>query len=743
VGGIAMGTSSGDTGYPSENIPIGHPNTFPAAFTLGRSAALTVRSPYFKVSSPLTLSPSAVLSNPSNGQLNFNDSYVDWDSPTGVLFGSGAREIRVSSFANLPAILNGNFYYTGAGETVTSTLVALGTSGSNPQKFICGPDSGPLNFAMPPSAIRTGPSFNVYNNANNRWTTDSYPLTTLTVMGNGTLTVEAFTRLQLYGNPTVTFDFAAYQFEFLPITQYQAGNFIFKGIPGQDYVQLSSVGGSDSTPKYTRKWSWDANGGTSLSIMQRTTSFGSAVNPILMEGLSATNTLYFTASQPTAAASNPLFAAAAGTAGHICILGANGDADYAAAITRFQPIAPYTTYAAMPTSGGVSTGIYSQSGSATLTGNVSARVVKLVPTSASDVLNLSSFTLTPDGLLLTGNQGGTYTIQGTRLTANQVINTSNTELRVLSPVGATPFFGNTVSFGSPTTTYQETTSSTFTATNALTKIYAGSDNLPFIPSTATGTTASLQIVQEMQFLGTGTGASTFNWALAFRPGSKASILSNWSAYNIEWAINVPVASASGSAAVSHFFMAEIYVDTGVSLTLNTITSTVSTPARFRKTGAGKILFRSLGFVSISSTQAPRTLHYVEEGSIEIGVTDFIGSNLDVNFPTLPVQLLAGTSVVLNSAFDHPLNWVIWGDGSVVKNNTNTVRCLARLAQTGGFTVNAGEYDAQFRYAVGDGDVTLSGGTLRASDADKDQYILEVAGDFIFAGGALALGAGYV
>jgi hypothetical protein len=242
----------------------------------------------------------------------------------------------------------------------------------------------------------------------------------------------------------------------------------------------------------------------------------------------------------------------------------------------------------------------------------------------------------------------------------------------------------------------------------------------------------------MQFLGTGTGASTFNWSLALRPGAKASILSNWTAYTIEMAT---ASSASGSAANSHVFIAEVYVDSGVALTLNAITT--SNTGRFRKTGAGKILLRSLGFGSIASTSTALVLHYVEAGTIEIGITDFIGSNLDVNLPTLPVQLLAGTSVVLNSAFDHPLNWIIWGDGLVVKNNTNTVRCLARLAQTGGFTVNAGEYDAQFRYAVGDGDVTLSGGTLRASDADKDQYILEVAGDFIFAGGALALGAGYV
>jgi len=58
-------------------------------------------------------------------------------------------------------------------------------------------------------------------------------------------------------------------------------------------------------------------------------------------------------------------------------------------------------------------------------------------------------------------------------------------------------------------------------------------------------------------------------------------------------------------------------------------------------------------------------------------------------------------------------------------------------------VNNGEWDAQYRYAVGDGNVTLNGGTLRASDVETDPYALEIAGNLVFAGGVLVIGAAYV
>ena len=96
-----------------------------------------------------------------------------------------------------------------------------------------------------------------------------------------------------------------------------------------------------------------------------------------------------------------------------------------------------------------------------------------------------------------------------------------------------------------------------------------------------------------------------------------------------------------------------------------------------------------------------------------------------------------------STISHDAPFVTFGAGSVVKSNTNTVRARVYHSFTGGLTVNAGEWDAQFRNAVGDGNVTVNGGTLRASAVDDEQYVLEVVGNLVFAGGSLAIGAAYV
>jgi hypothetical protein len=714
----------------TETVPLGHPRNWPSNFVLGRSNALTIASPYFRVTDAFTVSAAALPGGP-RGQIAGRECYVDWSSNTGALLGPASvshtfREVRVSSFAAFPVMYRGRFYYTGAGETVSSALLY---AGSTDPTWICGPDSGPLVFNFSLRGARTfAPYVCINNNQNNRWT--STLTTSIYVMGSGTLNIESRQPVLTFGNPTVTFDYSAIgtaEGTALPITSHQGGTIAIKGIPGQDLTLTAGITGVDTSPVYNRYLSLDSNGGTSLSILATSNTIGNSTVPMLLQGLSATNTFVPRFSQTSGL---PLFNAGATTPGTVCILGANGDIDYAAAAVSLQPIAPYTTYAAMPSGGGTTTDIVSQSGSATLTGNLSARVLKLIPTSASGTLALSSFTLSAAGVLLAGNQGGTYTISGSRLTATHIINASNTDLRILAPVGNAKIYGNTVSFGSATTTYQDTSSVTsFVAANAVTKIYAGSDNQqPRFLNLGT----DFPVVQEVQFLGSGTGR-TFPHALLMRPGAKITCSSDWTFPSI-----LADSTGSGTAATGGYWIYEVNAPTSVGITFWGLRSGFA--ARMRKTGAGKIVYQSLGY---STTPFVAELHYVEEGSVEIALTDRAVKNADQFAPTVPVQLLAGTSVVLNSTFDHPLNWVIWGDGSVVKNNTNTVRCLARLSQTGGFTVNAGEYDAKFRYAVGDGDVTLAGGTLRASDAGKDQYILEVAGDFIFAGGSLALGDSYV
>ncbi len=724
-------------GALSENVPVGHPRSWPANFTLGRSSALTIASPYFRVTDAFTVSAAAVLWQPSSivsrGQLRgIGNPIVDWSSNTGLIIGTGFREVRVSSFAPFPVLNQANFYYTGAGETVSSALLA------GPARFISGPNSGPLVFALTcPSRIPTVPAAMYLDNnyENNRWTTiigvgtSAQPLF---ITGNGTLTMESAQYVYMYGNPTVTLDFSAHTAGRLSVTQFNGGTLVLKGIPGQDLsLYIAGSVGSQTGYVYNAKLVFDANGGTSISVLASTSLLGNTTNPLLIEGLSATNTIV-SSSLPS---STLWGASSTTTTGSVCILGSNGDIDYALAPARFQPITPYTTYAAMPTSGGTNTDIVSQSGSTTLTGNVTARVLKLIPTSASDTLALSSFTLTSAGVLLAGNQGGTYTISGSRLTATHIINASNTELQLLAPIGSTKVLGNVVSFGSATTTYRETAANTGLITaNTVTKIYAGSDNLqPQMLTLGTDFT----VVQEVQFLGSGTGRS-FPHALKFRPGGKITCSADWTFPEFT---NDQSGSASNAGVAYWIF--EVNAPTSVTISVQRIDTSFNS-MRLNKTGPGKLSYQSIGGIQSTSTgQSTQTFHYVEEGTLEIALTSAYAKNADAYAATLPVQLEAGTSVVLNSAFDHPLNWVIWGDGAVVKNNTNTVRCLARLSQTGGFTVNTGEYDAQFRYAVGDGDVTLAGGTLRASDAGKDQYILEVAGDFIFAGGSLALGDDYV
>ena len=160
-------------------------------------------------------------------------------------------------------------------------------------------------------------------------------------------------------------------------------------------------------------------------------------------------------------------------------------------------------------------------------------------------------------------------------------------------------------------------------------------------------------------------------------------------------------------------------------------------ARNRKTGLGKLLYKALPIATAASTGPLR----VEAGSVEFNLTtDTIYGNPIVPFS---IELYAGTTCTYNSTISHDAPFVTFGAGSVVKSNTNTVRARVYHSFTGGLTVNAGEWDAQFRNAVGDGNVTVNGGTLRASAVDDEQYVLEVVGNLVFAGGSLAIGAAYV
>jgi hypothetical protein len=159
-----------------------------------------------------------------------------------------------------------------------------------------------------------------------------------------------------------------------------------------------------------------------------------------------------------------------------------------------------------------------------------------------------------------------------------------------------------------------------------------------------------------------------------------------------------------------------------------------------KKGAGTVRYRNLPFTTQNN---PLPLQRIEAGSIEFNVIDPTVIPQGYLCATGPMELLAGTSCLVNSTVDHEFPFVIFGAGSVTKSNTGTVDVRAYNSFTGGLTITAGEWNAQWRNACGDGNVTVSGGVLRASAVEEDQYALEIVGNLVFSGGSLALGDAYV
>ena len=349
---------------------------------------------------------------------------------------------------------------------------------------------------------------------------------------------------------------------------------------------------------------------------------------------------------------------------------------------------------------------------------------------------MAGFNFSVSYFLLTGNQGGSYSINGTfggaqTFAPSWIANMSNTELRILAPVtGSAPVFSGSgvISFGSPTTTYRANAgySQIYYITADEVRVYAGTDNLS--PNFGTGV---LYAVGTMRLLGSGTGR-TLASALLLRPNAKLQV-------EEDWTVDAVLASALDARC-------EVSVATGKTLTVNRWSQTsyalgsggtVGIADRFRKTGAGRMVYKSTPL----QTSTPAPLWRIEEGDAEFNITTdtFYGR------PTgaMPIELLTGTTLTYNSTMDFDSAFVTFGAGAVIKSNTNKVTARVFNSFTGGLTVNAGEWDAQYRNAVGDGNVTVAGGTLRASGVSDDQYVLEVAGNLVFSGGSLALGAAYV
>ena len=368
---------------------------------------------------------------------------------------------------------------------------------------------------------------------------------------------------------------------------------------------------------------------------------------------------------------------------------------------------------------------------------------KATTATAADTLDLSTFSLTNTTLLITGNNAGAFTINGTfggavGLGSRTIANVSTSEVRIVAPltIAAAPILTGrgTISLGSPTITYRSNAGylQSIYAIGTEIRIYAGSDNLT--PSLTTG---SLYVASAstLRLLGSGTG-TTLNNSIQMYSNSKLQVDENWTVQNV-YATNAGLQQAVSD------WRYETSVAAGKTLTVSYWESTQYTGsdslyyARNRKTGLGKLLYKALPIATAASTGPLR----VEAGSVEFNLTtDTIYGNPIVPFS---IELYAGTTCTYNSTISHDAPFVTFGAGAVVKSNTNTVHARVYHSFTGGLTINAGEWDAQFRNAVGDGNVTVNGGTLRASAVDDEQYVLEVVGNLVFAGGSLAIGAAYV
>lgn len=524
----------------------------------------------------------------------------------------------------------------------------------------------------------------------------------------------------------------------------------FKGKPGADNVQyfVGSVNAASVGDGYIVL---DANGANSLTVTANLFTSSSSSGCLYISGLAANAIL--TARALANTATTPIIRAGSGATVAPCLVitGPSGFGDFVAGSrTNYVAQSTVAAYTALPTSGGVggtSGTIYQLTGGQSMVGNFTCYAARVIQSTSSDTLNIGTTSFSFYQFLLTGNQGGTYTIGGTMMggstnffggaIANPMIsNVSNAELRIGVSLNYTTSIilsgPGTIALGTPTVTYRSNASTATTAVvaNCPLKIYAGTDN--FQPYFGSGSSYAPTITVSKTLLLTGSGTGRYLFAtVALRANAKLQIDADWTV------TSVSVNTFTGSTLLQAKGYAEVNTPAGTTLTVTNNTSGVGPITKIRKTGTGKVVFWNPPLASSTFT-----LWSIEEGSLEFQV---IAKNYRVtqNSGPAPFEILSGASIVLNSAINHRFGSVIWGAGSITKQNTNTVEVRSQMSFTGGLTIAAGEYNAQYRFAVGDGNVTVSGGTLRASAVNEDQYVLEIAGNLVFSGGALAIGAAYV
>ena len=713
--------------------------------TLGGSIVLESR--YFRANNTYIQAPINAGQRITFGTLS-GTNIVEWTSPSDVLLDGFLGLVRVPSFGSFTALGTATHVYSGAGAITVSVPPASATLG-----LATTSGAGALTYAasLLPQTTAQAFNFTLLNTANNKLDADLAPVrgnatNTVRVSGTGTLRVirDVYATFDLAAG-NVIFDYSGASASAvnmisptrgITLTAF-GGTATFLGKPGAATSQylfgaffqsVGTVNSGDTTIILS------LNGAPSLSLNVASISATQPSNPVTalyIQGISGSASIR---ARAATAGANGMLSWALLTDGL-------GDASWLASVTTSADIGAAAFTGALPTSGGVGTENFFLNGAQTQVGNTTGYALKITPTAAGQALNHTGLSLSIlRQFVLCGAVGGIYTIQGTpgsafQFTPRFIANVSNTELRLVTQLlpGLSVATSGTgvVSFGSPTTTYVGVDTAIRYLNAAETRIYAGTDNLaPVLTSGVVyvGGNAAVRLS------GAGTGRTLASF-LRMQQFSRLTVDDDWTIAGLE-------ATNTNSSIFS-----EIYIDVPATKTLymQRWNNNATTPTSviyalgtvFVKRGAGA--FRLLG-IPLSRGIGP--VMRVEEGSLEIAMDGTYGP-WGIGPTCVVLELLAGRPLTLNSSVDHDFPWVIFGAGSVTKQNTNTVYVRSRTSYTGGLTISAGEWDAGYRFACGDGNVTVSGGILRASAVAEDPYVLEIAGNLVFSGGSLALGADYV
>ena len=733
-------------GYTTTAVPRplrGEPREM-GPVTLGGSIVLESR--YFRANNTYVLSPINAGQRIAFGTLS-GTNIVEWTSPSDVLLNGFAGLVRVPSFGSFTALGSATHAYSGAGAITVSVPPASATLGL---ATTSGAGALTYNAALSPQTTAQAFNFTLLNTADNKLDADLAPVrgvaaNTVRVSGTGTLRVirDVYATFDLAAG-NVIFDYSGASasavnmispLRGITLSAF-GGTATFLGKPGLAtsqylagaFAQLGTVNSGDTTIILS------LNGAPSLSLNVASISVSQPSNPtspLYIQGISGSASIR---ARATTVGANGMLSWALLTDGL-------GDASWLASVTASADIGATAFTGALPTSGGVGTENFFLNGAQTQVGNTNGYALKITPTAAGQALDHTGLSLSISRqFVLCGAVGGIYTIQGTpgsafQFTPRFIANVSNTELRLVTQLlpGLSVATSGTgvVSFGSPTTTYVGVDTAIRYLNAVETRIYAGTDNLaPVLTSGAVWVGGNAAV----RLSGAGTGRTLASF-LRMQQFSRLTVDDDWTIAGFE----------ATTTSISVF--SEIYIDVPATKTLymqrwnNTATTptsvTYATGTVFVKRGAGA--FRLLG-IPLSRSIGPAMR--VEEGSLEIAMDGTYGP-WGIGPTCVVLELLAGRPLTLNSSVDHDFPWVIFGAGSVTKQNTNTVYVRSRTSYTGGLTISAGEFNAAYRYACGDGNVTVSGGILRASAVAEDPYALEIAGNLVFSGGSLALGADYV